>query len=125
MERSETPMGTRAAADSPRHQSLAGRVADVTGGGRGIGRATALELFGIRVVAVAPGAVDTPIIQGYKDMGMNDRLANAQMRRRVIAPEAIADVVALLCTDEADAINGSLEPAPIGHGRRVGRVSQR
>ena len=37
-------------------------------------QAAALELapFGIRVVAVAPGAVDTPIIQGYKDIsGLN------------------------------------------------------
>ena len=80
-------------------------------------QAAALELapFGIRVVAVAPGAVDTPIIQGYKDMGMNDRLANAQMRRKIIAPEAIADVVALLCTDEADAINGSVVMADDGN----------
>ncbi len=73
---------------------LENKVSIVTGAGSGIGRATALELapFGIRVVTVAPGAVDTPIIQGYKDMGMNDVLANAQMRRRIIAPEAIADV---------------------------------
>ncbi len=80
-------------------------------------QAAALELapYGIRVVAVAPGAVDTPIIQGYKDMGMNDRLANVQMRRRIIAPEAIADVVALLCTDEADAINGSVVMADDGN----------
>lgn len=80
-------------------------------------QAAALELapFGIRVVAVAPGAVDTPIIQGYKDMGMNDVLANAQMRRKIISPEAIANVVALLCTDEADAINGSTVMADDGN----------
>lgn len=36
----------------------------------------ALELgaYGIRVVGMAPGGVDTPIIQGYKDMGIIDKL---------------------------------------------------
>lgn len=73
-------------------------------------QAAALELapFGIRVVAVAPGAVDTPIIQGYRDMGLGDVLANAQMRREIIPPEKIASVVALLATEDADAINGSV-----------------
>ncbi len=58
-------------------------------------QAAALELapFGIRVVAVAPGTVDTPIIQGYKDMGLDDTLARAQMRRKLLQPEQIADVV--------------------------------
>lgn len=80
-------------------------------------QAAALELarYGIRVIAIAPGAVDTPIIQGYMDMGMNDVLANAQMRRKIISPEAIANVVALLCTDEADAINGSTVMADDGN----------
>ena len=79
--------------------------------------AAALELapFGIRVVAVAPGAVDTPIIQGYKDMGMSDRLANAQMRREIIPPEKIASVVAFLATEESDAINGSVVMADDGN----------
>jgi NAD(P)-dependent dehydrogenase (short-subunit alcohol dehydrogenase family) len=73
-------------------------------------QAAALELaqHGIRVVAVAPGGVDAPIIQGYKDLGLEDRLANSQMRRKLQRPEQIADVVALLATEEADAINGSV-----------------
>jgi glucose 1-dehydrogenase len=73
-------------------------------------QAAALELapFGIRVVAVAPGGVNTPLIQIYKDIGLEDRLANSQMRRRLQKPEEIADVVALLVTDEANAINGSV-----------------
>lgn len=39
-------------------------------------KSAALELsvHGIRVLAVAPGAVDTPIIQGYKDQGMVDQM---------------------------------------------------
>nr|WP_273841703.1 SDR family oxidoreductase [Rubrobacter calidifluminis] len=73
-------------------------------------QAAALELarYGIRVVAIAPGGVDTPIIQGYKDMGLDEELARGQMRRRILTPEQIADAVALLATDEADAINGSV-----------------
>lgn len=73
-------------------------------------QAAALELapHGIRVVAVAPGGVDTPIIQGYKDMGLSDRLARGQMRRRLQAPEEIADVVSLLASPQANAINGSV-----------------
>lgn len=80
-------------------------------------QAAALELapHGIRVVAVAPGAVDTPIIQGYKDMGLTKRIAHAQMRREIIAPEKIADVVFLLVTEEADAINGSTVMADDGN----------
>ena len=70
----------------------------------------ALELapFGIRVIAVAPGSVNTPIIQGYKDAGLEELMARAQMRRRLQEPEEIANAVALLVSDEAGAINGSV-----------------
>lgn len=80
-------------------------------------QAAALELapYGIRVVAIAPGGVDTPIIQGYKDMGLGDRLARGQMRRRLLTPEQIAGAVVLLATDEADAINGSVVMADDGY----------
>ncbi|MGV2445603.1 UNVERIFIED_CONTAM: SDR family oxidoreductase [Bacillus sp. ATCC 13368] len=70
----------------------------------------ALELgaYGIRVVGIAPGGVDTPIIQGYKDMGIIDKLNASQMRGELIKPEAIANAVYLLSLEEADAINGSV-----------------
>jgi NAD(P)-dependent dehydrogenase (short-subunit alcohol dehydrogenase family) len=73
-------------------------------------QAAALELapFGIRVIAVAPGSVNTPIIQGYKDAGLEELMAQAQMRRRLQEPEEIANAVALLVTEEAGAINGSV-----------------
>lgn len=73
-------------------------------------QAAALELapFNIRVVAIAPGGVDTPIIQGYKDAGLDAVLARGQMRGKLLTPEQIADVVALLASDGADAINGSV-----------------
>ncbi|HKS69781.1 MAG TPA: SDR family oxidoreductase [Ktedonobacterales bacterium] len=73
-------------------------------------QAAALELapFNIRVVAIAPGGVDTPIIQGYKDAGLDAVLARGQMRGKLLTPEQIADVVVLLASDDADAINGSM-----------------
>jgi glucose 1-dehydrogenase len=79
-------------------------------------QAAALELaeHGIRVVAVAPGGVDTPMIQGYKDLGLGEKMARQHMRRSLMRPERIADVVALLASDEADAINGSVVMADDG-----------
>lgn len=70
----------------------------------------ALELaeYGIRVVGVAPGTVDTPIIQGYKDAGMEKYLKKLQMRGELIQPEAIANAVYLLSLEEANVINGSV-----------------
>ncbi|MEK4090495.1 SDR family NAD(P)-dependent oxidoreductase [Viridibacillus sp. FSL H8-0110] len=70
----------------------------------------ALELapYGIRVVGVAPGTVDTPIVQGYKDAGLTDKLKGNQMRGDLIKPEAIANAVYLLSLEEADVINGSV-----------------
>jgi NAD(P)-dependent dehydrogenase (short-subunit alcohol dehydrogenase family) len=72
-------------------------------------QAAALELapFGIRVVAIAPGAVDTPILQGYRDMGLEAHMARAQMRGKILRPEKIADVVVWLCSSGADSVNGS------------------
>lgn len=79
-------------------------------------QAAALELapYGIRVVAVAPGGVNTPIIQGYKDMGLAERMANQHMSKKLQEPEEIADVVALLASGEARAINGSVVMADDG-----------
>ncbi|MBK3494540.1 SDR family oxidoreductase [Viridibacillus sp. YIM B01967] len=70
----------------------------------------ALELapYGIRVVGVAPGTVDTPIVQGFKDAGLTDKLKSNQMRGDLIQPEAIANAVYLLSLEEADVINGSV-----------------
>ena len=48
-------------------------------------------------------------------MGLGDRLARGQMRRRLLTPEQIAGAVVLLATDEADAINGSVVMADDGY----------
>jgi NAD(P)-dependent dehydrogenase (short-subunit alcohol dehydrogenase family) len=76
---------------------------------RSLTQTAALELapLGIRVVAVAPGAVDTPLLAGAAAAGLDSDLARRQMRRKMIAPEKVADVVLFLASDEADAINGT------------------
>ncbi|MBP2001315.1 NAD(P)-dependent dehydrogenase (short-subunit alcohol dehydrogenase family) [Paenibacillus shirakamiensis] len=76
----------------------------------------ALELaeYGIRVVGVAPGAVDTPIIQGYKNAGMIDSMKAKVMGNKLTQPAQIADTVYLLSLPEASAINGSVVMADEG-----------
>lgn len=80
-------------------------------------KSAALELapHGIRVVAVAPGAVDTPIIQGYKDQGLVDAMKSKVMGNKLTMPEQIADTVYLLSTPNASAINGSVVMADEGY----------
>lgn len=80
-------------------------------------KSAALELapHGIRVVAVAPGAVDTPIIQGYKDQGLTDAMKSKVMGNKLTQPEQIADTVYLLSTPNASAINGSVVMADEGY----------
>ncbi|AIQ36985.1 SDR family oxidoreductase [Paenibacillus sp. FSL R5-0345] len=80
-------------------------------------KSAALEMsvHGIRVLAVAPGAVDTPIIQGYKDQGMVDEMKSKVMGNKLTLPEQVADTVYLLSLPEASAINGSVVMADEGY----------
>lgn len=70
-------------------------------------RSGALELaeYGIRVVGVAPGYIETPM------MGDNDELkagwASQHMRGKLLQADQVASVVAFLFTSAAGAINGS------------------
>ncbi|MGM7637317.1 SDR family NAD(P)-dependent oxidoreductase [Bacillus sp. Hm123] len=71
-------------------------------------KSAALELakHKIRVVAIAPGRVETPILNAYKDLGVWDHVVSEQMRG-LTQPEEIANVVAFLASDEANVINGT------------------
>ena len=73
-------------------------------------KSAALELapYGIRVIGVAPGFVNTPIVNGYREHGLEQKLTNFQMTRKMIEPDQIADAVALLASSEATVINGSV-----------------
>ncbi|MFP7288218.1 SDR family oxidoreductase [Shouchella clausii] len=73
-------------------------------------KSAALEYtpHGIRVVAVAPGFVDTDILQEFRDMGIIDQLKAKNMGNKLIEPKQIADAVYMISLDEASAINGSV-----------------
>ncbi|MED5020726.1 SDR family NAD(P)-dependent oxidoreductase [Paenibacillus chibensis] len=77
-------------------------------------KSAALELAddGIRVVAVAPGFIDTPIIKDGDDF--KDFLADQHLSKKLIQPEQIADVVTFLFSSEASAINGQTVPVDDG-----------
>jgi NAD(P)-dependent dehydrogenase (short-subunit alcohol dehydrogenase family) len=73
-------------------------------------KSAALELaeYGIRVIAIAPGIVDTPIIQGYKDQGQIDVMRAKVMGDQLTHPNQIADAVYLFSLEESSAVNGSV-----------------
>lgn len=72
-------------------------------------QSAALELadFGIRVVGIAPGYIDTPIIREYKNSSEGKDLRNRHMRKELLSEKGIVDAVYYLCSKEADIINGS------------------
>jgi len=79
-------------------------------------RCAALELapYGIRVCAVAPGRVDTPLLRKYEALGLWEHIRREQMRQRFTAPAEIAALFAFLASDAAGAINGTTVAADDG-----------
>ncbi len=80
------------------------------GGMRMLTRNAAVELgtHGIRVVGVAPGAVDTPInAQTAADPAAMQRLDAAIPLGKMAQPEQIGDVVAFLASDAASYVTGT------------------
>jgi glucose 1-dehydrogenase len=77
---------------------------------RSMTQAAALELapLGVRVVGVAPGAVDTALLEPARLAGFDREIARRHMRRRTIDPARVADVVLFLASPAADAINGTV-----------------
>lgn len=72
-------------------------------------RSAAYELaeYGIRAVAITPGRVGTPIINQFSEE-LKSTFAAEQLRGKMTEPDEIADVVAFLASDEANAINGTV-----------------
>ena len=71
-------------------------------------KCAALELapHGIRVAAVAPGRVDTPMLRQYEAIGLWEHIRREQMRDDFTMPSEIARVFAFLASDEANCLNG-------------------
>jgi len=72
-------------------------------------KCAALELapHNIRVCAVAPGRVDTPMLRQYEALGLWEHIRREQMRGEFTQPAEIADIFAFLASDESNCINGS------------------
>ncbi|MDZ7813896.1 MAG: 3-oxoacyl-ACP reductase FabG [Ideonella sp.] len=62
---------------------------------------------GVRVNAVAPGFVETPILATIPDKVLQDMRAEVPLRR-LGQPEEIANVYAFLASDEASYVNGAV-----------------
>jgi NAD(P)-dependent dehydrogenase (short-subunit alcohol dehydrogenase family) len=73
-------------------------------------KTAALELapYGIRVTGIAPGRIETPMLDEYKELGLWDVVKNDQMMKQVIQPEQVANVVAFLASEESSAINATI-----------------
>ncbi len=79
-------------------------------------KCAALELapYNIRVAAVAPGRVDTPMLRQYEAIGLWEHIRREQMRNEFTQPAEIADVFAFLASGEANCINGCTVSADDG-----------
>ncbi|GGA69545.1 sorbitol-6-phosphate 2-dehydrogenase [Pseudoclavibacter endophyticus] len=79
-------------------------------------RSAAYELaqYGTRAVAITPGRVATPIINQFSDE-LRATFAAEQLRGALTQPEEIANVVAFLASDEANAINGTVVQVEDGY----------
>lgn len=66
-----------------------------------------LAPYGIRVVGVGPGVINTPLIAELKK-GSLEYLKNMHARKEILEPEQIADVVVFLAKEEASGINGQI-----------------
>jgi meso-butanediol dehydrogenase/(S,S)-butanediol dehydrogenase/diacetyl reductase len=70
---------------------------------------------GIRVNAICPGPIDTPIIAGIKHMPeINEQWIECVPMGRFGAPEEIASVAAFLASDDASFMTGAMIPVDGG-----------
>ena len=86
------------------------------GGVLGFTRAAALELaqYGIRVNAIAPGAIETPGIKKVMEEKALKQFEQTIPQRRIGKPEDIANLVVFLASDESSYITGQLITADGG-----------
>jgi NAD(P)-dependent dehydrogenase (short-subunit alcohol dehydrogenase family) len=102
----------------PGHPSYVGAKHAVVGMTRTVGMAYATQ--GIRVNAVCPGAIDTPMVQGVMRSNPETIKLIGAMHpmNRIGQPEEIADAVLFLCSARAGFITG--HPLAVDGGRLAG-----
>jgi len=69
--------------------------------------------FGIRVNAIAPGAVQTELLLNYPEKGL-ERYIKESLAGRPALPQEIAEAVVFLASDGASFINGQIIPVDGG-----------
>ena len=79
-------------------------------------KSAALELadHGIRVLAVAPGVIDTPMLDIDKERGTWEEIQKKHMRQRALTTQEVARVMVFLCSEEAYGVNGCILPIDDG-----------
>ncbi|MBQ6662807.1 MAG: SDR family oxidoreductase [Firmicutes bacterium] len=79
-------------------------------------KSAAFELapYNIRVVAIAPGVIDTPMLDIDKQRGTYEELYSKGMRKKPLPPAAIGEVVAFLASEAADGVNAVTIPVDDG-----------
>jgi len=77
---------------------------------------------GIRVNAVCPGEVNTPMLQSERSEAVTDQLLAAIAATvpmgRLAEPDEIARVVCFLASDEASYMTGAMVSVDAGYGAR-------
>lgn len=87
-------------------------------------RSLALDLAteGIRVNAVCPGPIDTPLFSGVKQApGLCEAFISAVPMRRLGTPEEVGEVVAFLASDAASYMTGAIIPVDGGVTSKTGQ----
>ena len=79
-------------------------------------KSAALELapYGLRVLAVAPGVIDTPMLDIDKQRGTWEEIQTKHMRNKALSTEEVADVMVFLCSEKANGVNGCVVPIDDG-----------
>lgn len=72
-------------------------------------KCAALELapHHISVIGVAPGRIDTPILNSYRELGLFDHVKNESMSRDVLHPDTVGNMFTFLTSDMSQGVNGT------------------